>query len=58
MTTETLLGWFCMGKQHELAYIPNYLIFSLHIFCNDICLLQGLHTTKNHVIWNGVWPAV
>ena len=46
----------CMRKQHVLAYIPNYLIVSLHFFGNDICLLQGLHTTKNHVIWNG--PAV
>jgi len=58
MTTKILTGWFCMGKQHVLAYIPNYLAISLHLFCNDICLLQGLHTTKNHVIWNGGWPAV
>jgi len=55
MTTKTRNGWFCMGKQHVLAYIPNDLIVSLQFFCNDIYLLQGLHTTRNHVIWNGVW---
>ena len=32
MTTKTLIGWFCIGKQHVLAYIPNYLIVSLHFF--------------------------
>ena len=30
MTTKTLVGWFCLGKQHVLAYIPSYFIFSLH----------------------------
>ena len=58
MTTKTLIGWFCMGKQPVLAYIPKYLIVSPHCFCNDICLLHGLHSTRNHVIWNGGWPAV
>jgi hypothetical protein len=29
MTTKTLIGWFCMGKQHVLTYIPKYLIVGL-----------------------------
>ena len=32
MATKTLIGWFCIGKQHALAYIPNYLVVSLHFF--------------------------
>jgi hypothetical protein len=32
MTTKTLIGWFCIGEQHVLAYIPNYLIVSLPFF--------------------------
>jgi hypothetical protein len=32
MATKTLIGWFCIGKQHVLAYIPNYFIVSLHFF--------------------------
>ena len=55
MTTKTLIGWFCMGKQPVLAYIPKYLIVSLHFFCNDMCLLQGFHTTRNQVIWCRGW---
>jgi hypothetical protein len=47
MTTKTLLGWFCMGKQHELAYIPNYSIFLLQFFCNDICLLRTPYHQKS-----------
>jgi hypothetical protein len=58
MATKTLIWWFCMGKQHMLAYIPYYLIVSLYFVCNDICLSQGLYNTKNHVTWNGGWPAI
>ena len=32
MTTKTLIGWFWMGQQPVLAYIPKYLIVSLHFF--------------------------
>jgi hypothetical protein len=41
-----------MRKQHVLAYIPNYLIVSLHFFAMTF-FLQGLNTARNHVIWNG-----
>jgi len=37
MATKSLIGWFCMGKQHLSAYIPNYLVVLLHFLCNGIC---------------------
>jgi len=36
-----------MGKQlHVLAYIPNYLVISLHFFCNEICCYKDSITPK------------
>ena len=52
MTTQTLIGWFCMGKQHVLAYIPNYLVVSLHIFCNgDFCYKDSI---PRDTLWFGL----
>jgi hypothetical protein len=52
MTAKTLIGWFCMGKQHVLAYIPNYLVVSLHIFCNgDFCYKDSI---PRDTLWFGL----
>eukprot|EP00983_Pelagomonas_calceolata_P029967 937415-Pelagomonas_calceolata.AAC.3 len=39
-------------------YLTNYWGFSLHYFCNDIKLLHGIQTTKNHPLWCSGWSGM
>ena len=55
ITTKTLIGWFCMGKQHALAYIPNYLIVSLHFFAMIfVCYKDSIPPEIDYVVKSGV----
>jgi hypothetical protein len=49
LATQTLTGWLSTGKLHKLT--TNCSTVSLHFFCNDVCLLQGLHANQNCAIW-------
>jgi len=51
LTAQTLIWCLSMGKQHMLSNITTHFIFSLDFFCNHICLLQQLHTTRKYAIW-------
>jgi hypothetical protein len=51
LTTQTLLWWLFIEKQHTFSCITNHLTVPFHLFCNHICLSQELHTTKNHAVW-------